>query len=88
MIEIEEPIYQKMVKTTNLYLELHKKEDLTHKKIRRLQYLIKTHRTKEKVKIFGLINLYKKSKNMYLKIYCCDLLEELEGLSIDNLHIN
>ncbi len=78
MIELEEAIYQKMVKTTNLYLELHKKEDLTHKQIRRLQYLIKTHREKEKVKLFGLINLYKKSKDMYLKIFCLNLLKELE----------
>ena len=80
MIEVEEQIYQKMVKTTNLYLELHKKEDLTHKYIRRLQYLVKTHKTKEKVKLFGLINLYKKSKDMYLKIYCYNLREELEEL--------
>lgn len=78
MVEIEETIYQKMVKTTNLYLELHKKEDLTLKQIRRLQYLVKTYRPKEKVKLFGLINLYKKSKDMYLKIYCHNLLEALE----------
>ena len=78
MIELEEPIYQKMVKTTNLYLELHKKEDLTYQQTRRLQYLVKTQRSKEKVKIYGLINMYKKSKDIYLKIYCHNLLEELE----------
>lgn len=78
MIELEEPIYQKMVKTTNLYLELYKKEDLTHNQIRRLQYLVKTYKPKEKVKLFGLINVYRKSKDMYLKIYCHNLLEELE----------
>lgn len=80
MIELEEAIYNKMVKTTNLYLELHKKPDLTQQQIRRLQYLVKTHKPKEKVKLFGLINLYKKSKDMYLKIYCYNLLEELEVL--------
>ncbi len=80
MIEIEEHIYQKMVKTTNLYLELHKKSNLTHKEIRKLQFLVKTHLPKEKVKIFGVINLYKKSKDIYLKIYCLNLLEKLENM--------
>ena len=81
MIQIEETIYQKMVKTINLYLELHKKEDLTQHQIRRLQYLVKTHRAKEKVKLFGLINLYTQSKDMYLKIYCWNLLNELDTIS-------
>lgn len=60
------------------YLEIVNIPDLTHKEIRRLQYLIKTHLKNDKVKLFGLINIYKSSKDLYLKIYCYKLLEKLE----------
>lgn len=60
------------------YLHFQNMEDLSFKEIRRLQYLVKTHRVAEKNKLFGLINIYKNTKNTYLRAFCRELLEELE----------
>ena len=73
-IEIDKQIYDKL-------LSVYKKltfEDLTHSKIRRLQYLIKIKLPNDKVKLFGLINYYKNTKNVYLKVFLYNLLNDLE----------
>jgi len=73
-MEIEEEVYKKLIQVYNK-LTL---EDFTHLEIRRLQYLVKTKRSDSKVKIFGIINNYKNTKDIYLKVYLFNLLNELE----------
>lgn len=73
-MEIDKKVYSKL-------LEVYKKltlEDLNKKQIRRLQYLVKTKLPNEKVKLFGLINHYKNTKNVYLKIFLYNLMNDLE----------
>lgn len=60
------------------YLHFQNMEDLSYKEIRRLQYLVKTHRSAEKTKLFGLINIYRNTKDIFLRAFCRELLEKLE----------
>lgn len=76
-IEIDINKYNKLVK---LFQKLNV-EDFNKQKIRRLQYLVKQKMPKNKVKIYGVINLYQSTKDTYLKVYLFNLYNQLE----DNL---
>lgn len=73
-IEIEIDKYNKLVK---LFQKLNI-PDFDRPKIRRLQFLVKTKMPKEKVKIFGIINMYQKTNDTYLKVYLNNLYNQLE----------
>lgn len=63
-----------------LLVKLYKKvniKDFEKEKIRKLQYLTKTYKPKEKNYIFGIINIYQKNKNIYLRTYLEDIYKEL-----------
>lgn len=64
-IEIDIDKYNKLVK---LFQKVNV-PDFDRKKIRRLQFLVKNKMPKEKVKIFGIINMYQKTYDTYLKVY-------------------
>ena len=72
-IQIDKKVYEKL---EVVYKKLILK-DLSFSEIRTLQYLIKTKLPKRKVKLFGLINEYKNTKDTYLKIFLYNLLNEL-----------
>lgn len=73
-IEIDIDKYNKLVK---LFQKVNV-PDFDKKKIRRLQFLVKTKMPKEKVKIFGIINMYQKTYDTYLKVYLKNLYQLLE----------
>ncbi len=73
-VKIDKNVYEKLL----LVYKKITQEHLTYKQIRRLQYLIKTKLPKEKVKLYGLINHYKNTKDTYLKVFLYNLLNDLE----------
>ena len=73
-IKIEIDKYNKLVR---LFKKVNIK-DFDKLKIRRLQYLVKKKLPKEKVKIFGIINMYQSTKYTYLKVYLENLYHQLE----------
>lgn len=73
-IEIDIDKYNKLVK---LFQKVNV-PDFDKKKIRRLQFLVKNKMPKEKVKIFGIINMYQKTNDTYLKVYLKNLYYILE----------
>lgn len=73
-IEIEIDQYNKLVK---LFQKVNV-PDFDKKKIRRLQFLVKNKMPKEKVKIYGIINMYQKTYDTYLKVYLENLYHFLE----------
>ena len=72
-IKIEEEDYKKLVRIFNKYCELEDAKRLSKKELRELQYLIKTLLPDEKVKLFGLINIYQNSNDIYLNNYVLNL---------------
>ena len=74
-ITIDKTAYTKLVQ---LFKKVNK-PDFTHKQIRRLQFLVKSKKSDiEKKKIFSIINIYKTTKDIYLKTYLYNLFIELE----------
>jgi hypothetical protein len=73
-INIDKKVYDKLLLIYNKLTQ----EDLSSNQIRRLQYLVKSKLSNDKVKLYGLINYYKQSKNPYLKVFLYNLLEQLE----------
>jgi len=64
----------------DLLVKLYKKvniKDFDKQKIRKLQYLTKTYKSEDKQKIYGIINIYQKTKNIYLRTYLEDIYKEL-----------
>lgn len=80
-IEIEEDKYKKLVKVFNKYYEFQNIKKLSKQEIRQLQYLIKTTMPEEKVKLYGLINIYKNSDDVHLNNYVYNLFFKLKGIS-------
>lgn len=67
------------------YLYIRNMKNLSFKQIRRLQFLVKKHRHKQKQKLFGIINVYKEKHDIYLKVYCNELLLELEEIEAKSI---
>ena len=64
----------------DLLVKLYKKvniKDFDKQKIRKLQYLTKNYKSEDKQKIYGIINIYQKTKNIYLRTYLEDIYNEL-----------
>lgn len=78
-ILVEKEKIIKLNKLSKEYYNILNTPHLTNQQIRRLQYLVKSnYEDKEKQKIYSLINIYSQNKDIYLKMYCFNLLEKLE----------
>lgn len=78
-ILVEKEKIIKLNKLSKEYYNILNTPNLTNKQIRRLQYLVKSnYEDKEKQKIYSLINIYSQNKDIYLKMYCSNLLLKLE----------
>lgn len=74
-IQIDKKAYDKLIQ---LFQKVNTK-DFTHKQIRRLQFLVKSKKSDiDKKKIFSIINIYKSSRDIYLKTYLYNLFSQLE----------
>ena len=82
---LEEERVNKLNVFAKKFLYIRNMKHLPFQKIRRLQFLIKTHRQKEKQKLFGIINVYKENHDIYLKVYCNELLLELEEIEAKSI---
>lgn len=78
-ILVEKEKIIKLNKLSKEYYNILNTPHLTNQQIRRLQYLVKSnYEDKEKQKIYSLINIYSQNKDIYLKMYCFNLLQKLE----------
>lgn len=78
-ILVEKEKIIKLNKLSKEYYNILNTPNLTNQQIRRLQYLVKSnYEDKEKQKIYSLINIYTQNKDIYLKMYCFNLLQKLE----------
>jgi predicted type IV restriction endonuclease len=83
-IEVDKDKIVKLNKLSKEYYKILNTPHLTYKEIRRLQYLIKSiYEDKEKQKLYSLINIYNKEKDIFLKMYCSNLLDKLEKVYND-----
>lgn len=74
-IQIDKKSYNKLL----LLFNKVNAKDLTFNQIRRLQFLVKSKKSNtDKNKIFSIVNIYKSTKDIYLKCYLINLLNELE----------